>query len=143
MSWSTAQITMQRHRRRNCWRGRRCAPPISREAIDERHLLGRQRQRLVGLRPADLVLGGAAAFATGRAIAKTWSPLWLILPAMIVLAAAVRFLHFALFQEDAAVAPLLPRHAGHPARRRLRRLPVDAGAGRWRRNIPGPSKRSG
>jgi hypothetical protein len=46
------------------------------------------------------ILGGAAAMATGRALAKGWSPLWLILPAMAVLSAAVRFLHFALFQED-------------------------------------------
>ena len=45
-------------------------------------------------------LGAAAAAATGRALAKTWSPLWQIIPAAIVLAAAVRFLHFALFQEE-------------------------------------------
>jgi hypothetical protein len=46
------------------------------------------------------VLGGAAAVASGRALAKTWSPVWLILPYMAVLSAAVRFLHFALFQEE-------------------------------------------
>jgi hypothetical protein len=44
-------------------------------------------------------LGAAAAFATGRAIASVWSPLWRIVPAIIPLAAGVRFLHFALFQE--------------------------------------------
>jgi hypothetical protein len=46
------------------------------------------------------VLGGAAATASGRALAKTWSPAWVILPYMAVLSAAVRFLHFALFQEE-------------------------------------------
>jgi hypothetical protein len=46
------------------------------------------------------VLGAAAAAATGRALAKGWSPVWLILPAMAVLSAAVRFLHFSLFQEE-------------------------------------------
>ena len=45
-------------------------------------------------------LGAAAAVATGRAFAKSWSPRWLIVPAMIALAAAVHFLHYALFQED-------------------------------------------
>lgn len=45
-------------------------------------------------------LGAAAAVATGRAIAKGWSPRGLIAPAMIVLAAAVHFLHYALFAED-------------------------------------------
>jgi membrane protein YdbS with pleckstrin-like domain len=47
-----------------------------------------------------LVIGGAAGFASGRALAKTWSPAWQLIPSMIVLACAVRFLHFALYQED-------------------------------------------
>ena len=46
------------------------------------------------------LLGGAAAFATGRAIALTWRPLWQALAYMIPLTAAVRFLHYALFGED-------------------------------------------
>jgi len=45
-------------------------------------------------------LGAAAATATGRAFAQSWSPRLLVLPAMIGLAAAVHFLHYALFQED-------------------------------------------
>jgi hypothetical protein len=45
-------------------------------------------------------LGAAAAFATGRALAGGWSPLWRIGPATVALAAAVRFLHYALFQEE-------------------------------------------
>jgi hypothetical protein len=47
-----------------------------------------------------IVLGAAAAVATGRAFARSWSPRWQIAPAMIALAAAVQWLHFALFQED-------------------------------------------
>jgi hypothetical protein len=46
------------------------------------------------------VLGGAAAMASGRALAKTWSPVVMLIPYMVVLSAAVRFLHFALFQEE-------------------------------------------
>jgi hypothetical protein len=46
------------------------------------------------------VLGVAAAVATGRSFAGSWSPRWLIAPAMLALAAAVQFLHYALFQED-------------------------------------------
>jgi cell shape-determining protein MreD len=45
-------------------------------------------------------LGALAANSTGRAFASSWSSRLLIVPAMIVLAAAVHFLHFALFQED-------------------------------------------
>jgi Domain of unknown function (DUF6867) len=45
-------------------------------------------------------LGVLAALATGRSFAASWSPLWLIVPAMIALAAAVHFLHYALFQEN-------------------------------------------
>jgi hypothetical protein len=46
-----------------------------------------------------VILGGAAAWATGRALAKTWRPYWQILLYMAPLAGAVRFLHYALFSE--------------------------------------------
>jgi hypothetical protein len=46
-----------------------------------------------------VVLGGAAATATGRAIAQTWRPVWHLLPYMLILSAAVQFLHYALFAE--------------------------------------------
>jgi hypothetical protein len=46
-----------------------------------------------------LVLGGAGAWATGRAMAMTWRPLPMLAPYMVVLAAGVRFLHFALYGE--------------------------------------------
>jgi hypothetical protein len=46
-----------------------------------------------------LVMGGAAALATGRALARTWrSQAQLPFP-MLLLAAAVCFLHYALFFE--------------------------------------------
>ncbi|GAC1332195.1 MAG: hypothetical protein NVSMB26_11510 [Beijerinckiaceae bacterium] len=52
------------------------------------------------------VIGGAAAIATGRAIAATWRPPWHALAYMIPLTGAVRFLHYALFGETLIV--LLP-----------------------------------
>lgn len=45
-----------------------------------------------------LVLGGAGAWLSGRAIARTWRPWWMVLPAMLLLGFAVRFIHFALFE---------------------------------------------
>jgi len=44
------------------------------------------------------VLGGGAAFLAGRAIAATWRPFWNVLLYMAMLGAAVRFVHFALFE---------------------------------------------
>ena len=52
-----------------------------------------------------VVLGGAGAVASGRAIAGQWKS-FLILPAyMVVLSAAIRFLHYALFGEDILSLP--------------------------------------
>ncbi|HET9904712.1 MAG TPA: hypothetical protein VFQ27_13540 [Xanthobacteraceae bacterium] len=44
-----------------------------------------------------VVLGGGAAWLAGRAIAGTWRPFWQLPFYMLVLAASVRFIHFALF----------------------------------------------
>ena len=44
-----------------------------------------------------VVLGGGAAWLAGRAIALTWRPWWHVLLYMLILGAAVRFIHFALF----------------------------------------------
>src|SRR5262245_47874766 len=49
-------------------------------------------------------IGGAAAFLAGRAIAATWRPFWHLLIYMALLGAAVRFVHFALF-EAALLSP--------------------------------------
>jgi hypothetical protein len=46
-----------------------------------------------------VVIGGAAAWTTGRAIAKAWRGPALVPFYMLPLAAAVRFLHYALFAE--------------------------------------------
>lgn len=46
-----------------------------------------------------VMLGGAAAWATGNALAATWRPLWQLVIYIVLLAAAVRFFHFALFAE--------------------------------------------
>ena len=54
----------------------------------------------IGLRLLIDFLGLAAAIATGRSFASSWSPLWLVVPAMIALAAGIDFLHYALFQEE-------------------------------------------
>mgnify|MGYP001797841258 CR=1 FL=1 len=44
------------------------------------------------------LLGGGAAFLAGRAGAQAWRPFWTVLLYMGVLGAAVRFVHFALFE---------------------------------------------
>ena len=44
-----------------------------------------------------LLLGGAAAYMTGRAVANAWEPVTRALIWMLPLTAAVRFIHFALF----------------------------------------------
>ncbi len=46
-----------------------------------------------------LLLGGMAAFVSGRVMAQTWRPLWQLPLYMLVLALAVRFMHFAVFGE--------------------------------------------
>src|SRR5215510_15486134 len=46
-----------------------------------------------------ILMGGLAAYASGKAIAQTWRPFWHVPLYMLVLAAAVRFCHFALFEE--------------------------------------------
>ena len=46
------------------------------------------------------IIGGGAAWASGRAIAETWRPLRQVVLYMFLLGAAVRFAHFALFQGE-------------------------------------------
>ncbi len=43
-----------------------------------------------------LVLGGGAAWLTGRAIARAWQPVWLLIFYMLLLALPLRFLHWSL-----------------------------------------------
>jgi hypothetical protein len=46
-----------------------------------------------------VVMGGGAAYTSGKAIAQTWRPYWHIPLYMLPLAATIRFCHFALFEE--------------------------------------------
>ena len=43
-----------------------------------------------------IVLGGGAAWLTGRALARSWQPVWKVVAYCLLLALPVRFLHFAL-----------------------------------------------
>lgn len=45
-----------------------------------------------------LIMGGGAAWLSGRAIAGTWRPWWHVAAYMLILGLAVRFIHFALFE---------------------------------------------
>lgn len=51
------------------------------------------------------IIGGAAAWATGRAIAETWRPYWQVVTYMLLLGGAVRFVHFALFEGELLSVP--------------------------------------
>ncbi|MEO0637040.1 MAG: DUF6867 family protein [Pseudomonadota bacterium] len=44
------------------------------------------------------VVAGGISWMTGRAIASTWRPLWQMFAYSVLLAAATRFMHFALFE---------------------------------------------
>lgn len=45
-----------------------------------------------------VILAGAAAYMTGRAAARTWLPDWQLVVYVLLLTAATRFIHFALFE---------------------------------------------
>jgi hypothetical protein len=47
-----------------------------------------------------VILGGGAAALAGRAIAGTWRPYVQMIGYMLLLAAGVRFMHFALFDAE-------------------------------------------
>ncbi|MEZ5657339.1 MAG: hypothetical protein R3E83_02060 [Burkholderiaceae bacterium] len=53
-----------------------------------------------------IVLGGGAAYMSGRAVASTWRPIGQLLFYCLLLSAFVRFLHFALF--DAKLLAFTP-----------------------------------
>ena len=44
-----------------------------------------------------VVLGGGAAWLAGRAVARVWSRGWLVVFYAMLIGAAVRFIHFSLF----------------------------------------------
>ena len=45
-----------------------------------------------------VVMGGWAAWMTGRAMALTWRPYWRLIAYLLIRGAVVRFIHFALFE---------------------------------------------
>ncbi len=45
-----------------------------------------------------VLLGGGAAWLTGRATARTWSPWWRLVLYIALLTIALRFIHFSLFE---------------------------------------------
>ena len=45
-----------------------------------------------------VILGGGAAWLTGRATALTWSPWWILVVYVVLLTFALRFIHFSLFE---------------------------------------------
>jgi hypothetical protein len=47
-----------------------------------------------------VIIGGGAAFLSGRGLAKAWKPFWRVFFYMALLAGAVRFFHHALFNGD-------------------------------------------
>ena len=52
-----------------------------------------------------VLIGGGAAALAGRAIAETWRPYWNVVLYMLLLGAAVRFVHFALFEAELLSLP--------------------------------------
>jgi hypothetical protein len=46
-----------------------------------------------------VLMGGSAAYMSGKAMAQTWRPFWQVPLYMLILAATVRFCHYALFWE--------------------------------------------
>ena len=45
-----------------------------------------------------VILGGGAAWLTGRATARAWSPWWQLVFYVALLTIALRFIHFSLFE---------------------------------------------
>ena len=44
-----------------------------------------------------VAMGGWAAWRSGMAVATTWKSAWMLVPYMLILGMAVRFIHFAMF----------------------------------------------
>jgi hypothetical protein len=103
-----------------------------------------------------VVLGGGAAWMSGRAIARSWRPAWRAALWMVPLGFAVRFIHFSLGEgtllslhyllADIAVLVVfaLLSHRRTRARQMVRQYPwryAAAGPFGWRlrQNDPGPA----
>jgi hypothetical protein len=51
-----------------------------------------------------VIIGGGAAFLSGQSLARAWKPFWRVFVYMALLAAAIRFFHYALF-DGALLSP--------------------------------------
>ncbi|MBL8564084.1 MAG: hypothetical protein JNM89_00035 [Hyphomicrobiaceae bacterium] len=51
-----------------------------------------------------VAIGGGAAWVTGKAIAETWRPVSQLVVYVLLIAAGVRFFHYALFEEPLLAA---------------------------------------
>ena len=98
-----------------------------------------------------IILGGGAAMLAGRAIATTWRPWWQVVAYGLILAGAVRFIHFSLYGGtflslhyylvDASFSVAFSSLGFRAARaaqmvRQYRWLNEPDGLMRWRRKLP-------
>lgn len=58
-------------------------------------IVGTSIQVFIGL---SVILFGAVAWMTGRALAQAWKPAWVIVPNSLLLGLGARFLTYALFE---------------------------------------------
>ena len=47
-----------------------------------------------------VIIGGGAAYLSGRGLASKWRPIWMAVAYMFALGLALRFFHFALFKAE-------------------------------------------
>ncbi len=78
-----------------------------------------------------VIIGGGAAFLAGRGLARSWKPFWRVFLYMALLAAAIRFFHYALFDGNAPVPLLLSRHLCRASGGRVPGIPHACGQRRW------------
>ena len=113
----------------SCCDGRRCARPISKAGGTKRKHDGRiftPTETLLQIVLVTGLIGGGAAWLAGRAIAQTWRPFWHVVVYMALLGAAVRFVHFALFEATLLSLRVLRRRYALSAAARRARLADDA-----------------
>src|SRR5688572_13124392 len=77
---------------------RRCAPPISKAGGTRIPSMALWEISLFEFIRVTVLLGGGAAWLTGRATARTWSPWWKLVLYIALLTIALRFVHFSLFE---------------------------------------------
>ena len=84
-----------------------------------------------------VMLGGGAAFLAGRGLARVWKPFWRIFFYMALLAAAVRFFHYALFDGELLSLYYYLVTYVDPGRCRAVSASAPCAPRKWSRNIAG------